>query len=332
MESRKKLNKAERVKLYQLQRLRYSARRIGRELNRSHSTVLRELKRNASEIDKHGDYITRASQAQEATQQRRRTASSRKMRLKSESIRHYVELHLSAARWSPETIAGKLTLLGFSISYEAIYQFINEERPDLKPCLLIAGKSRRRRRSGKRPRRMKQPAAPKRSIELLPKAAKERTEIGHFELDAIVGKKGKSVLQNKIDRHSRKIFLDKVPSLHAEVYANALMTRLTQDVPQGVLKTILQDNGSEHAAHASIDATLNIQSYFCHPYCASERGSVENANRSPRRFLPKGTDFDDIPHDFIQWIEDQANNRPMKVLGFKTPNEVWAEGLAKLAA
>jgi IS30 family transposase len=50
-----------------------------------------------------------------------------------------------------------------------------------------------------------------------------------------------------------------------------------------------------------------------------------------RRLLPKGTDFDDISDEFLLWVEYCINNRPMKVLGFKTPNQVWEEGL-KLAA
>jgi IS30 family transposase len=67
--------------------------------------------------------------------------------------------------------------------------------------------------------------------------------------------------------------------------------------------------------------------FFCHPYCASERGTVENRNRVLRRFLPKGTDLDDISEEFLEWVEDYFNNRPMKVLGFKTPNQVWEEEL-----
>lgn len=334
----KKLVKEERTLLHRMIGLTrqgthsYSMRAIARELGRSPSTILRELKRNAAAVDKHADCYTRATQAQAASHERRSAASKRKMRLKNETIRHYVELHLREALWSPETIAGKLTLLGYAISYEAIYQWVNEERPDLKQYLLVSGKAQRRRRSGKRHRRLKQPAAPKRSIELLPEAAKARASIGHLELDAIVGRRGGAVIQSKIDRHSRKLFLDKALGLNSDDYADILIARMKRDVPLGVLQTILQDNGAEHAAHSRVDAELNVQSFFCHPYCASERGSVETSHRGPRRFLPKGSDFDGIPEDFIEWLEDQHNNRPMKVLGFKTPNQVWAEGLAQRVA
>jgi len=328
MKNSEKLKKEERTKLFRMKRFRYSARAIARELGRSHSTILRELKRNASAVDPHADYYTQAQGAHEAAHERRSTASKRKMRLKCPEIRNYVELHLIAAQWSPEIIAGRLARLGYHICAEAIYQYINIERPDLKSSLLIAGKSRRRRRAGKRHRVRILPAATKRSIEVLPLAAKERIDIGHLELDALQGMRGGSAMQVKVDRCSRKLFLDKARSLESEPYANLLIQRLLTDIPEGILQTILQDNGSEHADHQRVDQALKAFSYFCHPYCASERGTVENRNKALRRFFPKGADFDGFTQEFIEWVEDYFNNLPMKVLSFKTPNEVWAEKLA----
>jgi IS30 family transposase len=250
------------------------------------------------------------------------------MRLKSPEIRNYVELHLRLAHWSPEVIAGRLRRLGYRISAEAIYQYINIESPELKSSLLIAGRYRRRRIAGKRHRAHPKAASPKRSIEVLPQAARERSEIGHFELDAMHGKRGGTVMQVKVDRCARKLFLDRATSLESKPYADLMIGRVLRDIPEGILKTILQDNGPEHAEHARIDAALGVLSHFCHPYCASERGTVENRNKALRRFFPKGQDLDQIPQDFIQWVEDYFNNMPMKVLAFKTPNEVWSEKLA----
>jgi transposase, IS30 family len=330
MKKQNKLSSVERAKLYRLRRFRYGVRAIARELNRSHSTILRELRRNASAVDRHEEYLTQARQAEDAAHTRRSTASRAKMRLKTLEIRHYVELHLREVQWSPETIAGKLTVLGYAISAEAIYQFINVERPELKSALLIAGKSKRRRRCGKTHRARPVAAAPKRSIEQLPLEARERSTIGHFELDAMQGKRGTASIQNKVDRKSRKMFLDKVPNLEAAPYADSLIARF-KSLPKNVLKSILQDNGTEHADHQRIDLELGSLSYFCHPYCASERGTVENRNKALRRFLAKGIDLDDLSQDSLVWIEDYFNNMPMKVLGFKTPNQVWNEDL-KLAA
>jgi IS30 family transposase len=321
-----KLTCGERTLIAKLKKLGYSVRSIAGTLGRAPSTISSELRRNSTAYDTAEEFWVRASNADQLFRERR-SAASQKMRLKSRVIRHFVELHLKEARWSPEVIAGRLGRLGYCISPEAIYQFINEERPDLKECLLIAGRSRRRRRSGKRHRCPKLPAAPKRSIELLPQAARERSEIGHFELDAIVGKQGGAALQNKTCRHSRKVFLDISPNLEAQTYSQILIKRLTRDVPSEHLHSILQDNGVEHAKHQQVDAALGTESFFCHPYCASERGTVENRNGFIRRYFPKGSHFDDLPHEYLEWVEDQINNRPMKVLGFKTPNEVWNQAL-----
>jgi IS30 family transposase len=328
MKKRKKLTKEERTKLFKMRRLDYSARAIASALERRHTTILRELKRNASAIDPNADYFTQAQRCQEAAHQRRSTASAKKMRLKCEEIRSFVEVRLKVSQWSPEIIAGRLGRFGYRISAEAIYQYINIERPELKSSLLIAGRSRRRRIAGKRHRKHIQKAAPKRSIEELPKAAKDRTEIGHLELDALHGKQGGAVLQVKVDRYARKIFLDRAATLQSEPYADILIERVLKDIPEGILKTILEDNGSEHADHQRVDTALNVLTHFCHPYCASERGTVENRNKALRRFFPKGVDIAEISQDFIEWVEDYMNNTPMKVLAFKTPNEVWAEKLA----
>lgn len=327
--SGKKLDKEKRKELYRLCRMspKLSKRRVAQALGVSHSTVIRELRRNSHVIGRHDDYYTQAQKAQEAAHDRRVTASKKKMRLKTEEIRWYAEFHLRQAQWSPETIAGKLTTMGNLISAEAIYQWINHERPDLKSSLLIAGKSRRRRRAVAVTKPRPQAAAPKRSIDLYYEDAKARKSIGHFEMDAMHGKQGGRVVQNKTDRKSRKMFLDFAQTLESKPYADLCIERLKKDILPGVLKTLLQDNGAEHSEHARLETALGITTFFCHPYCASERGTVENRNRVLRRFLPKGSNFDDISTEFLESVEDYFNNTPMKVLGFRTPNQVWNEGL-----
>ena len=167
----------------------------------------------------------------------------------------------------------------------------------------------------------------------LAEQAKQRLTIGHFELDAMVGTRGGTgaVIQNKVDRKSRKLFLDKAHSLESFEYAEVVIARMERDVPPHARLTILQDNGSEYAQHQLVDACLGTVSHFCHPYCASERGTVGNRNKILRRFFPKGTDFDDIPDEYLQWVEDYLNNMPMKVLGFMTPNEVWSTEATRAA-
>jgi IS30 family transposase len=70
---------------------------------------------------------------------------------------------------------------------------------------------------------------------------------------------------------------------------------------------------------------LGTDFYFAHPYSSWERGTNENTNGLLRRFFPKGTDFDKVTQEEIDWVVDKLNNRPRKCLGFRTPNEVFWE-------
>ena len=183
-------------------------------------------------------------------------ASSVRTPLKSVEIQIYAEWGLKHG-WSVTTITGRLRRdkPGASISHEAIYQWVNSKRPELKCYLPIAGKSRKRRRAGKSHRKLPQPAAPKKSIEVRPEIASYRQRIGDYELDAVLSCRGsKSALQVLIDRRCRKVFLSKVASLEAKEYAKTLCRRIRGDI--NIIHSITSDNGSEHAAFDSVNLCL----------------------------------------------------------------------------
>lgn len=69
---------------------------------------------------------------------------------------------------------------------------------------------------------------------------------------------------------------------------------------------------------------------YCHPYSSYERGSNENVNRMIRRWFPKGTDFRKVTAKAIQKVEDWINNYPREILGFRTAEAVFREGVACL--
>lgn len=322
---RNKLTCCERQFIARYARLGLGARAIARQLDRAPSTVTRELKRNGAAYQKDDDSFTRGRAADDMAKARRKAAAQKKMRLKTKEIRHYVEFHIRQAAWTPEMIAGNLTRLGYRISAQAIYDFIDHEhRVDLNARLPIRGRSRRRRSPGRRHRRPQPlPAAHKRSIETRPPEVAARARLGDFELDALLGKRGGAALQVLVDRTSRKVFLKKVSSLSSDVYAEALKQQFSEKVPLHKRRSITMDNGAEHALHVQFDHELGVVSYFCHPYCASERGTVENRNKFLRRFFPKGEEIDNYPDDFIEWVEDYVNSLPMEVLGFHTPEALW---------
>ncbi len=209
-----------------------------------------------------------------------------------------------------------------TISHEAVYQWIIEERSDLVVYLPTLGKSKRRRVSGKK-KRFKRPPAPKKSIELRPAEVENRDRIGDVEQDTIVCSQSTESIMNMTDRASRKVFLEKVASLESESYSDVLISRIKKDIPEEHRHTVTQDNGPENAKHQKVEKALGIESFSCHPYCASERGTVERKNRDVRVSVQKGTDISTISSEELRSIEGSINSRPMQVLGFLTPDEVW---------
>lgn len=92
------------------------------------------------------------------------------------------------------------------------------------------------------------------------------------------------------------------------------------------------DNGKEFAEHELIAAALESNFYFADPYSPSQRGSNENANGLARQHLPRNMDFSTITDDYLRWVEQCLYNRPRKILGFKTPLEVFNEDLLNTVA
>ena len=89
------------------------------------------------------------------------------------------------------------------------------------------------------------------------------------------------------------------------------------------IHTMTSDNGLEFANHKNISEALEYDYYFCHPYSSWERGLNEYTNGLIRQYIPKGTSFENITQEYIKMIENKLNNRPRKVLNWKTPNEVF---------
>src|SRR4029079_8461437 len=101
----------------------------------------------------------------------------------------------------------------------------------------------------------------------------------------------------------------------------AALTGLMQVLPAAMRRSITYDNGPENAEHAVLNDDLGLASYFCEPYHSWEKGTVENTNGLIRRFIPKQTPFESLSDVLIVQLEDWLNDRPRKVLNFRTPRE-----------
>ena len=293
---------------------------IARTLGRDKGTISRELARNAS--SEYRCYTP--CQAQKRSVERKLTARHGRPLLKSKKLQQYVRRKLKIG-WSPEIIAGRLKEngSGLSISPEAIYQFIyHRDTPDRGQLISQLCRAHRKRRIKGKGRKVRKTKIPNRvSIDTRPKAVDQRKQFGHWESDALVSRKSKSVLHSIIERKTRILRLSKLERKTA-AETNKAVTRALKKLPAEAKRTLTMDNGTENAKHEELTATIGIKCYFAHPYAAWQRGSNEQINGLIRRYLPKGTDFSKIDKEQIKKIEKLINNRPRKCLGFKTPLEV----------
>jgi len=116
----------------------------------------------------------------------------------------------------------------------------------------------------------------------------------------------------------------KIPRKTAE-HTKQAMIDMFESLPETLRKSLTLDNGCEFTKHAEIATILKISIYFARPYHSWERGGNENANGMIRRYFPKGTNFDLVTEKQIQRVVDLINNRPRKILGYKSATQVFRE-------
>ena len=297
----------ERIKIQTLNDKGYKAVEIANYIGRHKSSIYRELRKTG--IDSQYDY--RYAQ--------KLTSSNMVRHLNqgpaTETI-YIIENKIITEQWSPEQISGWLHLHhNISVSHTWIYNYIDSDRK-------AGGELSNHLRHGKytsEPKEYKGKIPDRVSIEKRPEVINERSRLGDFEIDLIVGPKNRGAILSMIDRLSRYCILHKLNGkTAAEIEASVI--KALSDYHRAKY-SITSDNGTEFTNHTAISKALNINYYFAHPYASYERGSIENLNGLVRQYIPKGTDFSDVEGDFVKSIEGKLNNRPRKVLGFMTPIE-----------
>ena len=304
-------------------------RAIGRLLGRPSSTIRREIARNA------GLRGYRKRQAQLASSARRSAASQRAKKMTPEVIAG-VEAKLLEEQWSPEQISGwmrRQETPGASganhanakppwVSHERIYQHVWQDKK--------AGGSlwRNLRHNGKKYNKRKgltsgRGCIPNRiDISQRPAIVEQKTRIGDWEIDTVIGAGHKGALVTAVDRMSKYVVIEAVANKTAEAVTAALVGRLTALCAK--VLTITADNGREFAGHQQIAAALNADFYFARPYHSWERGLNEHTNGLLRQYFPKNQRLDGVTKTEVDRAAHLLNSRPRKILGYKTPQEVFS--------
>lgn len=295
-----------------------SLRAIGELLKRDHSVISRELKRNNQPHAMMTGYIGKYAHHQAKD---RKKESGQRPRLKDKRIRDYVHQQMKLG-WTPEIIANKVSdvVAGWSISHEAIYQYIYAEWTE---GIGYLARRHAKRYSKKYTRKRGKSMIPNRvSIDQRPKAINERWRVGHWESDSIESGHSTVIVNVAYERKSRLVKLTRLENKTAELTKEALINQLVV-FPKKVRRSVTYDNGSENYYHEQINQQLGTKSYFCNPYHSWEKGGVENMNGLIRRFIPKHMDLANVTQAALDTIENLLNTRPRKCLNFKTPTQVF---------
>ncbi len=317
-----RLNLKERVIIQTLLEENKSKSFIAKKLSRSRSTITREISKWVIKPnDKYDAILADWNAKDDYLNKRSRDKINTYYRLKIYVYKGLLQ------RWSPEQIAGRIKKdypkdLMMRISYEAIYchiYFHRQARLSKKLIKLLPYQKTRRNRAcanTKRGSKIKDQI----SIEQRPAHIENRQEIGHWEGDLVIGKGQKSAIGTIVERKSRYTCIIKLKDRKSTTVRKGFVKEF-KAFDQQLTKTLTYDNGVEMAQHATLTKQTGMPVYFAHPYASWERGTNENTNGLIRRYLPKRTDFSKVSERQLKNIQRALNNRPRKVLGYRTPIE-----------
>lgn len=305
------ISKDERNELSILLKKGYSIREIANTLERSPSSISREISRNKVKGRYH------SSQAQAKARTRRKQSKYQGMRIRDRAwLEDYVRQALES-HWTPEQVAGRLRHLGKGqtiVSAKSIYKYLYTVYGQRWCQYLPSSRYHPKRR---RKKKTKRELIPNRVlIDKRPEIINSHSRFGDFEADSLGRIKADiEALIGATERQSRCIFLKKVERLK---YAIDGFKQLLNPHHK-IIQSVTFDNGIENKRHEE----LKVSTYFCHPYSAWEKGAMENVFQRLRRFIPKKSSLKDYTDQDIFAIMEIMNNTPRKCLGYRTPKEVF---------
>ena len=326
------LSLLERQRIATLRERGVGVREISRRIGRSPSTVSRELHRNVRPHDR-SRYDGDLAHAR-ARQRARRLRDARLSR--DEALRAVVQ-HRLEMDWSPEQIAAHLRTAfpeqrSWHICHETIYQALyHGGKGGLSRALtrrLRTGRPLRKRR--RRPdTRSVRFIAPGLLIDRRPAVVELRSRVGDWEGDLIVGRMSQSAIGTLVDRRSRLVRLVHLPDGHSAERFRLAVTPVLESLPAQTRLTLTWDQGSEMARHDLLAEHFTDGIYFAHPASPWLRGTNENTNGLLRQYFPKRFDLRVFGPDDLRAAEQLLNHRPRKILGWRTPHEVFTTGLTQ---
>ena len=306
------LTQAERYCIHDLLVLGWPLAAIAGALQRHRTTIWREVRRNRTARHRyeghHAHCLART----------RRSHSRRNQRLTAED---WALVRACLAQdWSPEQAAHWLGARGvLQISHTTIYDRLHRERhtpASLWPHLR-QGRRQRRRRMGRHPR----PRVRGRSIHERPAHVETRQEIGHWELDTVVGPGRGPCVMTAVERATGLVAIGKLAAPTAAAFAACVIRLLGHQ--HHPIRSLTMDNGPEMSAFHRLERALHTTCYYADPYQSWQRGTNENTNGLIRQYIPKRTSMARLTQRGCNGIAQQLNTRPRQRLNWLTPEECY---------
>ncbi len=312
------LTSEERYALATLRRQGLGPTAIARALGRHRSTIHREIERNRRK-DGGCRWYTAGEKARG-----RRSRSRRNQRFTAADW-ELIDTWLRED-FSTEQVSGWLRRFRLlCISHETIYRYVwmNKRRGGTLHRHLRCAQKKRRKRYGRYDSRGR--LAGKRPIAERPPGAENRTRVGHFEGDTVLGT-DRHCLLTLVDRKTGFTIIGKLSSRTVEATNRRAIELIRRSARR--VRSVTVDNGTEFHGYQAIEAATGADFYFATPHHSWERGTNENTNGLIRQYAPKRTSLAHLTQRDCDRIADRLNNRPRKRLGFRTPAECFLLPLA----
>lgn len=347
----RQLTKTDRIKIEALLLAKVKVVAIAEQLGVHRSTIYNEIKRGEYQ-HRNSDYTEETRYSSDLAQQRcEENLKARGTQLKIGNdieYANYLEDKIVNDNYSPAAALGELRAQGREGEFKTVicvttlYSYIdkgiflrltNQDLPVKKD----------KKRKNRKVKRIQKRASVGDSIEDRPAEVENREEFGHWEMDSVIGQRGKSknALLVLTERKTRNEIIFKLPN-HTDEAVVAALDRLERhwgaEMFRRVFRTITVDNGSEFAdvdglqQSAINDGNQRTHVYHCHPYSSWERGTNEVTNKMVRRKIPKSTNFDDKTEEEIKEIESWINRYPRRIHDYHSAGELFDEEISKLAS
>ena len=319
----KQLTLEKRYQISALIKAGLNQKNIALEVGVDPSTISRELRRNRDSVRGYHPELAQIHSTKVQMQKKKRFSLTK-------TIEKYIRAKLKLD-WSPEQIAGRMKLdIGISVVHETIYRYIYANKANggrLYKSLRHKNKKYHHRSNEYKSRGT---LIDRVMIDKRPEIVNKKSRIGDLEIDTVIGKNHVGALVTVVDRKSKFTLIKNIPSKEAKVVTQALI-EMIQPI-KAITHTITSDNGKEFAYHKEVATALDAQFYFANPYHSWERGLNEHTNGLIRQYLPKKSTFTDVSKEQIIMIQNRLNHRPRKVLGYKTPYEVFFSEMSRKLA